>query len=342
MAAARNRSRRADGLISRGRRRRRYVRCPLYRPGDARCYGPSEVELTDRCSWIEYSYHVREDQWGQWFQRAVRLPTQRLSVRLVFPAELDPAVWGMETSMTAEASAFQTAIERHDEDGTRVFSWATESPPLHARYRLEWNFRARQAEEQSADVTTPTLADKMVSIGIVQEGDPILRQVATSFDLPAEAEDARRIVVELNSAIERALTIHNFTTGLGVAAPQIGISRAAAVVRTPDGETITLLNPRIIDQSAEEDEQYEGCWSFFNVRGRVPRPLAVEVEHQVVTGERHITTFDRNIARLVGHEIDHLEGRLYLDRMAQDIKPIPVSEYGGRDRQWRYTDSTQH
>jgi len=85
-------------------------------------------------------------------------------------------------------------------------------------------------------------SEKMAAIGIVQEGDPILREVAQRFDLPAEAEDARRVVAMLHSAI------------LGVAAPQLGICRATAVVRTPDGEYITLLNPQIISESAETDE----------------------------------------------------------------------------------------
>ena len=67
---------------------------------------------------------------------------------------------------------------------------------------------------------------------------------------------------------------------MGVAAPQLGIRRAAAVVRTPDDEYMTLLNPQIIGESAETDEQYEGCWSFFYVRGKVRRPLSIEVEHQ--------------------------------------------------------------
>ncbi|WP_262386993.1 peptide deformylase [Streptomyces sp. TRM49041] len=53
---------------------------------------------------------------------------------------------------------------------------------------------------------------------------------------------------------------------MGVAAPQLGIDRAAAIVRTADGEVITLLNPRVIEQSSETDEQYEGCWSFFDVQ----------------------------------------------------------------------------
>src|SRR6185437_12424195 len=124
------------------------------------------------------------------------------------------------------------------------------------------------------------------------------------------AEDARSVIAELHAAIRRADTIHNFAKGMGVAAPQLGIRRAAAVVRTPDGEYITLLNPQVIGESAETDEQYEGCWSFFDVRGKVGRPLAIEVEHQEVDGGRRITTFTSAIARLAAHEIDHLFGVL--------------------------------
>jgi len=295
-------------------------RFPLY-PGESR--------------WIEYGYTVGENKWGNFYQRAVRLPTERLSVQLQFPVALDPTVWGMETSMTAEAYPFRTAIEHEDRAGQRVFSWATDRPPLHARYRLEWNFRARRNQEPSP-VSEPRLSEKMAAIGIIQEGDPILREVAQPFDLPAQAEDARRVVTELHSAVHRADTIHNFTKGMGVAAPQIGIGRAAAVIRTPEGEYITLLNPQVIAESAETDEQYEGCWSFFDVRGKVPRPLSIEVEHQDVDGTFHITRFERNVARLVGHEIDHLNGALYKSRMRPGTEPIPVSEYSGADRSWTY------
>jgi peptide deformylase len=295
-------------------------RFPLY-PGESR--------------WIEYGYTVGEDKWGNWFARAVRLPTERLSVKLVFPAELEPVVWGMETSMTADAYPFRTAIEQEERDGERIFCWATDNPPLHARYRLEWNFRARIGKEP-APVTELKPSEKMAGIGIVQEGDPILREVAPPFDLPAEAEDARRVVAELHAAIRRADTIHNFTKGMGVAAPQLGIRRAAAVVRTPDGEYITLLNPQIISESADTDEQYEGCWSFFDVRGKVPRPLSIEVEHQDIDGIRHITVFDRALARLVAHEVDHVLGVLYVDRMVAGTSLVPVSEYAGAGHTWMY------
>ena len=118
------------------------------------------------------------------------------------------------------------------------------------------------------------------------------------------------MVAQLVSTLERVGQVNNFVKGMGLAAPQIGIGRAATVIRTPEGETVTLLNPRISDESAEMDEQYEGCLSFFDVRGMVPRPLAIEVEHQDIDGNTRITTFERGMARLVYHEVDHLFGVL--------------------------------
>ncbi|MFB7745636.1 helix-turn-helix domain-containing protein [Streptomyces sp. NPDC056132] len=101
--------------------------------------------------WIEYAYSVGDDKWGNWFQRAVRLPTEQLEVQLAFPAGLDPVVWGTETSMTAEASPLRTPPVRTEGDGVRHFTWITSTPALHARYRLEWRFRARPEPERETE-----------------------------------------------------------------------------------------------------------------------------------------------------------------------------------------------
>jgi peptide deformylase len=286
-------------------------------------------------AWLEYAYSVGDDKWGSWFQRAVRLPTHRLGVRLDFPAGLDPAVWGTETTMTAAALPLRTAIRRSERDGRRIYSWSTDDPPLHARYRLEWKFRNRPDAGEDAHAMQ-TASDRMRGIGIVQEGDPILTKAARPFALPDEAEDARRVVAELVSAAERAATVHVFGKGMGVAAPQVGIDRAAAIVRSPEGELITLLNPRFVEESPETDDQYEGCLSFFDVRGKVPRPLAISVEHQDIDGAERITIFERGMARLVAHEVDHLHGKLYRSRMREGVSPIPVSEYRGTGSGWNY------
>ncbi len=295
-------------------------RFPLY-PGETR--------------WIEYVYTVSAHKWGPWWQRAVRLPTRRLSMVLEFPSELDPVAWGTETSMSAESSTFRTPISRTESNGVTTFTWSTDDPPLHARYRVEWKFKAANAEERS-NVKTLSPAEQMRSLGIAQEGETILSETARYFDLPAEAEDARRVVAQLVSTLERVGQVHTFAKGMGLAAPQINIGRAAAVIHPPEGDTITLLNPRIIDQASETDEQYEGCLSFFDVRGMVPRPLRIEVEHQDADGTIRITEFERGMARLVAHEIDHLNGVLYRERMRPGIDPIPVAQYKGTGQTWSY------
>ncbi|MDQ3762546.1 MAG: peptide deformylase [Actinomycetota bacterium] len=283
---------------------------------------------------IVYSYTVSDIKWGKWFQRAVRLPTRRLSVRLDFPAKLEPSVWGMETSMSAQALPFRTPITRTDDGDRTRFAWTTEDPPLHARYRIEWRFKQPTTPRTDHADTKPS--ETMTQLGIVQRDDPLLRQQARPFVLPDEVEDARRVVTELHSALERVAQVHVFGKGLGIAAPQIGIGHAAVVVRTPSGEIITLLNPQIIDQSDDHDEQYEGCLSFFDVRGKVPRPLCIQVEHQHVDGNTHITVFERGVARLVAHEIDHLNGVIYTDRMADSASVIPVEQYRGGGQSWQY------
>jgi peptide deformylase len=150
---------------------------------------------------------------------------------------------------------------------------------------LEWYFRNQPHEALSK------LSAMRKALGIIQDSDPVLRRPARPVTLPSEAEDACRVVSELQSATHRVALAHICGKGMGIAAPQIGIERAAAIVRPPgSGNVITLFNPRVIDSSDDRDEQYEGCLSFFDVRCLVPRPLVIHVEHQDVTGDRRITS----------------------------------------------------
>lgn len=286
---------------------------------------------------VSYSYAVDDARWGPWFQRAVRLPTRRLSVSLVFPATLDPVVWGTETSATAEAIPLRTAPARAVRGGHAVFSWATSDPPVGARYRLEWRFRARP-DDSKEHPELRTAADRMKAAGIVQDGDTVLLRQAVPFRLPEEAAEAEAVIAGLFAALQRAGEQHVFSKGMGVAAPQVGIGRAAAIVMPPEpgAEPVVMLNPAIISESAEEDEQYEGCLSFFDVRGIVPRPLHIEVACTRPDGQQYILALDNAMARLVAHEVDHLNGRLYTSRMRGGTSPIPVAEYRGTGHAWAY------
>jgi peptide deformylase len=294
---------------------------------------------------IEYAYTVGMDKWGPWFQRAVRLPTRRLTVRLNLPAALSPAVWGLETSLSAEEVPLRTPIAVRAAEDRVIFEWSTDSPPLNARYRLQWRFRTPMAAGPEVELAGPPVSpikasERMRVAGIVQRGADLLRQRARPFDLPHDEGVARDVVQRLIATLDRIGELHVFSKGVGLAAPQIGLGWAAAIIRPPDtyfeAEPLVLINPRIIGASAETDEQYEGCLSFFDHRGLVRRPLGIEVEHATLAGPPIITWYEQAIARLIAHEIDHLEGRLYVDRMAPGVPLVPVEEYRETGRPWTY------
>lgn len=291
---------------------------------------------------LEYSYVVGSDQWGQWFQRAIRLPTRAVGVELRFPTAMEPGVWGTETSSTVAAVPLRSAIQRREGDGEVSFTWHTNDPPIGARYRLEWRWRNSHEQGTEARPSLRTASDRMRAAGIMQEGAEILTRISRSFQMPTELEEAEEVIDQLHRAVQRVRDHHHFGKGMGLAAPQIGIDRAAAIVLppNPDASAVVLLNPTIISESSTTDSQYEGCLSFFDVRGIVPRPRHVEVEHTRPDGSIAITMFTDALARLVAHEVDHLHGMIYKDRMVEGASPIPVEEYRGTGKTWSYDRDT--
>jgi hypothetical protein len=94
---------------------------------------------------IEYAYQVAAEVSGPSLQRAVRLPTRRLALRLDLPAALAPAVWGVETSLSAEEVPLRTPVSARAEGERLLYEWTVDGPPLNARYRLQWRFRGTEA-----------------------------------------------------------------------------------------------------------------------------------------------------------------------------------------------------
>jgi peptide deformylase len=187
-------------------------------------------------------------------------------------------------------------------------------------------------------VSTVRPSEQMRDLGVVQYGAPVLAEPARLFDLPAERDAAEQVIEKLFASMEHIGQVHPFAKGMGIAAPQIGLARSGAVVQPadPHATPIVLLNPRITARSDEQDEQYEGCLSFFDVRGLVPRPLRITVETTVLDGKAVTTVYERGLARLIHHEIDHLDGLLYTPRMRTGVDPIPVEEYRQTGRAWAY------
>lgn len=259
-----------------------------------------------------------------------------MHVRLSFPEETEATVWGIQICGTAAALPFKQPLVHSRAQGHDDYAWSVSPPYSNGTYRIEWRFGAEQSPDEGQFAPLPTAQEAMRFLGIVQQGDPRLRKHSSPFDFPRDAAYARDVAERLSNTMQRLANVHTFSKGMGLAAPQIGINRAAACVRLPDGEEIIFFNPRVLAAARDTDDQLEGCLSFFDMRGNVPRALSMRVAYQDVNGTNYIRSLERGKARLVAHEIDHLSGILYTDRMPEGSRLVPVNETHTTGEDWRY------
>jgi peptide deformylase len=139
---------------------------------------------------------------------------------------------------------------------------------------------------------------------IRQYGDPALRM---------PAHEVETFDDELKELVARMTGLMHEADGIGLAANQVGIVRRLFVC-TLDGEDRALINPRITKAAAETDTDDEGCLSLGEVRVPVERPVSVTLEAVDVNGEPLQFELDGIAARVVQHELDHLDGTLMVDR----------------------------
>ena len=151
---------------------------------------------------------------------------------------------------------------------------------------------------------------------IVKLGDEALRKVCKKqekFDL--------RLWLLLK---DMADTMYK-AEGVGLAAPQVGILRRVVVIDVGDG-LIELINPEIIESEGEEIG-VEGCLSVPGRRGTVKRPTKVVVRALDKKGREIELTAEGFLARAVCHELDHLDGTVYVDKMIEDVTDQYNQEY---------------
>jgi peptide deformylase len=163
-------------------------------------------------------------------------------------------------------------------------------------------------------------------IGVRQFGDPVLRKRCKPIALPNESSLANEILACLLDTIQRARKLHTFSKGVGLAAPQIGMLRRIAVVHPLEELPIRMINPRVIELSRDTDIKFEGCLSFFDYRGEVRRAVSTTIEFCDTSGRSHRRSLEGDAARLALHEIDHLDGTLYIDRMTKQGRLIEADE----------------
>ena len=148
---------------------------------------------------------------------------------------------------------------------------------------------------------------------------PILKiEMLGSEVLRRRADEVAGPDPELDRLIESMFETMYDAQGIGLAAPQVGISRRVIVVdvNEPDQVPFAMLNPVVVESSEERDRGEEGCLSIPGITGVVDRPLRVVVEGVARAGKPMRIEADGMLARCLQHEIDHLDGVLFVDRLS--------------------------
>jgi peptide deformylase len=169
----------------------------------------------------------------------------------------------------------------------------------------------REDEEEPAPLDPEVEARRAAAMSFIRRlGDPILKSSATPVD---------RFDDSLRNQVNRMAGIMDDALGVGLAAPQLGISQRLLVYRAgPDAPVIALANPEIEWASDDEETLDEGCLSIPGILVEVDRPVHVRVRAQDERGDERVVEASGFEARVIQHEIDHLNGVLILERTSRD------------------------
>lgn len=160
----------------------------------------------------------------------------------------------------------------------------------------------------------------MKKLRIIKYGNPILRMKARKID---------KIDRRIKKLVEDMILTMQVDGGIGLAAPQVAESIALLVVDHSlifeDGQPTAYINPEIIATEGESVLE-EGCLSVPDIHEEVKRPEMITLRHQTIHGETKEEQFDGLLSRVLQHEIDHLNGVLFVDRISALKKQLLKKE----------------
>lgn len=146
---------------------------------------------------------------------------------------------------------------------------------------------------------------ELMGLEIRHYPDPILKkptEPVTEFD------------DKLADFVERLYAAMRLNDGVGLAAPQVGVLKKIAVVEY-EGKSYLLINPRLLEEKGRQESE-EGCLSFPGIYAKVVRPDWARIEAQDETGAPQVHEVSGFVARAFLHEMDHLEGKLFIDYLS--------------------------
>lgn len=150
-------------------------------------------------------------------------------------------------------------------------------------------------------------------------GDPVLKEMSKAAELSDEG--LKDLVSEMLLSLREA-------DGVGLAAPQIGVLKRVIVMDIGDEDATAFINPEIIWESEEKEEGEEGCLSLPHIHLPVERSTSVKVRARSMADEEISIDAEGLLARVFQHEIDHLDGRLIIDRTSKGERIRALRELG--------------
>ena len=137
-------------------------------------------------------------------------------------------------------------------------------------------------------------------------GDPVLRKPTKR--VTEVTDELRQLIADMFETMYAA-------EGIGLAAPQVGRSERIAVVDV-EGQKFALINPEVIERTGDVEKAEEGCLSIPDIYGDVERPFTVTIRATNENGEEYEATASELLGRCFQHEIDHLDGKLFIDYLS--------------------------
>ncbi len=180
-------------------------------------------------------------------------------------------------------------------------------------------------ELEDAPLDPEAEARRVAAMSFIRRlGDPVLKSSATPVD---------RFDESLRKQVSRMAGIMGDAFGVGLAAPQLGLSQRLLVYRIgPDAPVVALANPELEWASREEDILDEGCLSIPGITVDVERAVHVRVRALDEEGETRVVEASGLEARVIQHEMDHLNGVLILDRTTRDERKRALRELRDAER----------
>lgn len=144
---------------------------------------------------------------------------------------------------------------------------------------------------------------------LVGETNEILRKKSTKVE--KINKEIKKLIVEMKETLQES-------QGVGLAAPQVGVNVDLVVVKLDEKNPIAILNPEILNESEEKDLAEEGCLSLPGIWGNVKRSKEIKLKFMDEKGHTHVLILKDLNARIALHEIDHLKGILFTDRVVKN------------------------